>query len=181
MTNASERDPAVFYEDTVELELTPEDVLALSRAAEEDHAGASAVESTPGSSLPTFPFAKEPSQGDGAAGLGGWPRTLAVGVIAAIIAMGGSANRPAARHSPVSSAPTTPSPADSQAAPVQFTNPFDASEVFEFPPGTTETAAREAVAELLLQRARDRRPEWGRTKHRFGNRVASSRSHEDTG
>jgi hypothetical protein len=41
--------------------------------------------------------------------------------------------------------------------PTRFTNPFDASEVFEFPPGTTQDAARESVAETLLQRARERR------------------------
>jgi hypothetical protein len=40
--------------------------------------------------------------------------------------------------------------------PTRFTNPFDASEVFVFPPGTTEDAARQSVAEVLLQRARDR-------------------------
>jgi hypothetical protein len=40
---------------------------------------------------------------------------------------------------------------------VRFSNPFDATEVFEFPPGTSEAEARDAVAELLLQRARDRR------------------------
>lgn len=37
--------------------------------------------------------------------------------------------------------------------PVRFANPFDADEVFEFPPGTTEAQARDAVAEALLQRA----------------------------
>jgi len=41
--------------------------------------------------------------------------------------------------------------------PVRFTNPFDATEVFEFPSGTSETEARDAVADLLLQRAHDRR------------------------
>jgi hypothetical protein len=40
--------------------------------------------------------------------------------------------------------------------PVRFTNPFDTSEVFEFPPGTSETAARDAVAAFLIQRARER-------------------------
>jgi hypothetical protein len=39
---------------------------------------------------------------------------------------------------------------------VHFANPFDAAEIFEFPAGTSETDAREAVAELLLERARDR-------------------------
>ena len=40
-----------------------------------------------------------------------------------------------------------------EARPVQFTNPFDAKEVFEFSPGTTQDAAREAVAEILVKRA----------------------------
>jgi len=39
---------------------------------------------------------------------------------------------------------------------VTFANPFDATEVFTFPAGTSETDARDAVAELLLIRARDR-------------------------
>jgi hypothetical protein len=40
--------------------------------------------------------------------------------------------------------------------PVRYVNPFDRSEVFEFPPGTTRAAAHDAVAELLLERARGR-------------------------
>lgn len=41
--------------------------------------------------------------------------------------------------------------------PVQVKNPWDGTEVFEFPAGTSETEARETVAALLLQRARNRR------------------------
>jgi hypothetical protein len=49
------------------------------------------------------------------------------------------------------------SPADlTDDLPMRFRNPFDASEVFEFPPGTTPIQARDAVAELLSQRARER-------------------------
>lgn len=40
--------------------------------------------------------------------------------------------------------------------PVRFANPFDADEVFEFPAGTTETQARDAVADVLLKRAMSR-------------------------
>lgn len=40
--------------------------------------------------------------------------------------------------------------------PVRFANPFDKNEVFEFPPGTSEGEARERVAALLIERARDR-------------------------
>jgi hypothetical protein len=42
------------------------------------------------------------------------------------------------------------------APPVRFANPFDASEVFEFPAGTTRAEAHDRVAEILLQRARER-------------------------
>ena len=49
-----------------------------------------------------------------------------------------------------------PAPPDAEEPPVQFKNPFDRREVFEFPPGTTHAAARDAVADILLQRARDR-------------------------
>jgi hypothetical protein len=52
---------------------------------------------------------------------------------------------------------TRPAPAESQGAPVRIKNAFDATEVFEFPHGTAESEAREAVGELLLSRARDRR------------------------
>ena len=48
-------------------------------------------------------------------------------------------------------------PAEPQGVPVRIKNAFDATEVFEFPHGTTESEAREAVTELLLSRARDRR------------------------
>ena len=40
--------------------------------------------------------------------------------------------------------------------PTRFTNPFDASETFEFPAGTTEDDARQSVAEILVERARER-------------------------
>ena len=49
--------------------------------------------------------------------------------------------------------PTEPQPT----TPVRFKNPFDRSEIFEFPAGTTLEDARQSVAGLLLQRARDRR------------------------
>jgi hypothetical protein len=48
-------------------------------------------------------------------------------------------------------------PREPQRPLVQVRNPFDATEVFEFAAETTKTEAREAMAELLLQRARDRR------------------------
>jgi len=66
---------------------------------------------------------------------------------------------------PVASALTAPAqnvavpPASAEVAqePVKFTNPFDKSEVFEYPPGTTEAEAREATSQVLLQRAMERK------------------------
>ena len=44
--------------------------------------------------------------------------------------------------------------------PVLFANPFDAHEVFEFPAGTTHAEAREAVAQMLLERAMERQRDF---------------------
>ena len=40
--------------------------------------------------------------------------------------------------------------------PVRVANPFDASEIFEFPAGTSEADARDAVAGFLIERATSR-------------------------
>jgi hypothetical protein len=53
-------------------------------------------------------------------------------------------------------------------APVRFANPFDAKEVFEFPAGTSEAQARDAVAEILMERAMER-------QRKFDARVSSNR------
>jgi hypothetical protein len=66
---------------------------------------------------------------------------------------------------PLSASPLQTGPFGAQDLPTLFTNPFDTSEVFEFPPGTTEDAARESVAEMLLQRARERRAQVSSVKH----------------
>ena len=42
------------------------------------------------------------------------------------------------------------------AEPVRVQNPFDKREVFEFPAGTSEQEARDAMADMLLKRAIDR-------------------------
>lgn len=49
-------------------------------------------------------------------------------------------------------------PAVAQAPGLYFANPFDRSEVFEFPAGTSQAEARAAVAEFLIDRARGRIP-----------------------
>ncbi len=61
-----------------------------------------------------------------------------------------------ARDRPPASGAKLPMVAPPQPIPVRFANPFDAGEIFEFPEGTSESAAREAVAELLIRRAQER-------------------------
>jgi hypothetical protein len=43
-----------------------------------------------------------------------------------------------------------------EAEPVRVKNPFDKTEVFEFPSGTTPADARAMMSEILMQRARER-------------------------
>jgi hypothetical protein len=51
-------------------------------------------------------------------------------------------------------------PAVQDSKPVRVRNPFDKSEVFEFPSGTSEQEAHDAVADVLLQRAIERQAEY---------------------
>jgi hypothetical protein len=57
---------------------------------------------------------------------------------------------------PKAAAPEIPSTPSSKPVPVRLANPFDDTEVFEFPPGTSLEYARATVAEFLIDRARDR-------------------------
>jgi hypothetical protein len=52
--------------------------------------------------------------------------------------------------------PPAPSADPADPAPVRFANPFDKREVFEFPAGTSQADARDAVAEILYERAQER-------------------------
>jgi hypothetical protein len=58
-------------------------------------------------------------------------------------------------------------------SPVRFTNPFDRSEVFEFPPGTSHDAAHALVADLLLKRARDRHIAYAHRPRTRGRRATA--------
>jgi hypothetical protein len=57
-------------------------------------------------------------------------------------------------------------------SPLRFANPFDASEVFEFPAGTTEDDTRASVAEILFERARER-GDQSKSVKRVRNRPSS--------
>jgi hypothetical protein len=63
--------------------------------------------------------------------------------------------------------------------PLRIANAFDASEVFEFPQGTTDAAAREAIAELLLNRARERQAERLAARHAHNLQVVRTPSTPD--
>jgi hypothetical protein len=47
---------------------------------------------------------------------------------------------------------------------VPFVNPFNTTEVFEFPAGTSPAERREKVAQILLQRARGWQSRWEHIK-----------------
>ena len=142
-------------EDTIELQLSAEQLEVLTRAAEPE-AQAAVADS------PSFEMQL---------------RAISLPVILSVLAFAGLLNgmryatlaqeqdeiaiaRPAAAApvTPPSHAPDPEAPPATSRPPdaMRFANPFDKSEVFEFPPGTSEVEARDAVADLLLQRARDR-------------------------
>lgn len=143
-------------EDTLELELTAQEMRRLSRAGRP---------------------AREKA-------LHYWPVALAVALlgIAATVGWRSGLPLPGAQRVPPLPVTTSPPPAaaepaalavpqvsheaqepqqlqkppEPQGSPVRVKNPFDANEVFEFPAGTTNAEARRKVSALLLQRAADR-------------------------
>jgi hypothetical protein len=102
-------------------------------------------------------------------------------VLGVLVALGAIAQR-TSEHKHLAAAAPAPTPvvAESTAAPpppppgepVRFKNPFDHNEVFEFPPGTSLTEARQAVAQLLMERARDRHVQFVYRKHNAVRRAA---------
>ena len=159
-------------EDTVEIELTDQEQLALSGAAEAPRA--LAPDAAPANGPP------DPA-GDNCL----WERTARIDFIstatfaAIVLAVAGSslwhttgfdarttaAATPSAA-TPSASANAPPAPAEApRPSPLQVLNPFDPTEVFELPAETTESEAREAVADLLLQRARSRLAQTAGPKH----------------
>jgi hypothetical protein len=85
-----------------------------------------------------------------------------VGTIAAV-ALRESDQRAALPPPPPAAVPVSVPPPSVQPAelpppePVVLVNPFDATEKFTFPPGTSKADARDQMASLLLQRAVERR------------------------
>jgi hypothetical protein len=57
---------------------------------------------------------------------------------------------------PESGQPVVEEEEQAPAPPTLFANPFDPTEVFELPPGLSKDEAREMVAQILIDRARER-------------------------
>lgn len=97
------------------------------------------------------------------------PRILIGAAIATVLVVLGGVAHLAAKAKPVPASvvqappPAPPLPMEEPPAatadPVLFKNPFDRTEVFEFPAGTTQQEARDAVAKLLMDRAQGRGPD----------------------
>jgi len=156
-------------EDTIELELNAERMLALSRAD-------SAIRSNPLQVLSAEKsLSNAPKDQRGA-----WPAVILPIVVASLMSgavaylatipaqsVQVAANTTAGVKTALPAAPETSAPPSVDYTPVRFVNPFDATEVFQFPSGTSETQARQAVAELLLQRAGDRLKSLSEVKHQL--------------
>jgi len=192
MGPVSEEDSIGFPDDTDEntVELEPLSEQAL-RAAEQAQGPADLGESEPEASAATPALAAATARADGASRLGRWPLAFLVALpgAAAAVALWGAAQRATERHSavpsvtirvPVPTAPVAEPPVDPQLSPVRVRNPFDASEVFEFPPGTSPGEARQSVAEQLLERARERGAGAG-VKLPGGSPVTPERPDESAG
>jgi hypothetical protein len=140
--------------DTIELELSAEQLRALSEGlaaeGEEEKTEALAPEEVARPKRKTYP----------------WHWASLVVAAAAISGISSGVTYLAVKHAeptlayeaPPSASPAAPDPQPAQTveALVHFANPFDKTEIFQFPAGTSEKSAREAVAELLVKRARER-------------------------
>jgi hypothetical protein len=136
-----------------EVELSAEDLLALS------HSPAMKSDATP-ISAQSMPALSKRTREASAPGkrTSRYPVGLRVAqaTVAAFVLVSASYGLVAWRKATPSLASTfetKTSAAQVEPEPMRFQNPFDPKEVFEFSPGTTEKAAREAVAEVLMKRA----------------------------
>jgi hypothetical protein len=159
--------------DTIELQFSAGQMQELSRAAE---AGQTVIPSPGTVVLPTRVKRHSP-----------WA-TVGIAAVMSVVSSGLTYLATARAPADLSGQPRTvpqhlaAAPAPQRAVPVEvpvkFINPFDATEVFEFPAGTTPVAARDAVAELLLNRARERRAE---TEFRLRDRKSAERVRPEHG
>jgi hypothetical protein len=165
--NGESTSSSAIGDDTIELQLTSEQLQELSQAAEEAQRDAAAF---------SFPEPlPEPSPAPASSGRR-WHHISIAKMAAATIAYAAfawwGAAQLAGQPQPQAVAATrppvvVPQPAVIASSPqpaVHVINPFDASEVFEFPAGTSRAESREKVAQILLERARERQSQWERIK-----------------
>jgi len=142
--------------DIIELELKPEELRALTGAAEHNIPRSTIADPTPGlargSKSPNILL-------DSRVRIA---LLLCISVAVAAVLFAAGRTRVVAPRSPhvdsvvASATPIArPVPLPTE-PPVRFANPFDPTEVFEFAAGTSARDARDAVAKILTERARER-------------------------
>ena len=174
-------------DDTIELQLTPEQLLALSQAAElEEPVAPAQISAVTASGRRSAFFAPPPLfKVIPSSRSRGWHHTPIAKMAGAIIgylafAWWGASQlawqpqppaTAAARPTVVSAGPALIAISSKPA--MRVTNAFDATEVFEFPTGTSDAEGRDKVAQILWQRARERQSQWERIKPMAGLRTGS--------
>ncbi len=155
-------------EETVEFELTAEQQLELKRAA----AGWAAPPGEPGTAYDSY-ICRRTDRVDRVCTIAFATLVLGLTVVTGWRAIDAAPSAPLVVAKVVTPR-SVPAPVE-EAHPsvVQVINPFDSTEVFELPANTSEADARSAIAELLLQRARERFHQ-GFDVHRANNRRAHS-------
>ena len=163
-------------DDTIEIELSADQVLMLSRADTAIRSNSLPVPSAT-KSLSNLPEGQR----------GGWPAVILLISVTTILS-GGIAYLGTSPARPVNfvvdavvplAAPDSPAPASVDNTAVRFTNPFDGSEVFEFPSGTSQAEVQQAVADLLLKRAHERQSFWSKTARQPKKNLGLSRADHD--
>lgn len=164
---------AQIAEADAEVELSARDLLALSDArpvnqSEPDLAARSSGSIADARAIPAPPntrpaqmdAAKAPPHRHAFRARFGLSFAFVIGILGALYRLVPSNDvNPSSTATVMEHASVARRPAAEQTAapePVRFVNPFDGSEVFEFPPGTSDADARDGVAELLMQRATER-------------------------
>lgn len=138
-------------DDTIELELTPSELQTLSTAT--------LVETTPVGRIGRVAKKRRLVRVSRWAALATAAAVAGVSSGITYLATAQNGAVPLAEPTVMAAALTAPAPVSATEAvetPVKIANPFDASEIFEFPSSMTESDARDAVADFLMQRARER-------------------------
>ena len=155
--------------DTIELELRPEELRALTEVSAHTALASTAAD---------FPAPVKRRDRPNRLVEFGAPIALAVCISAGLVVFAFQHGRETAPRQPSAAAAVVGGSIDrlSPAAagpPVRFANPFDPGEVFEFAAGTSDAQARDAVAKLLTARARERLAFFVKAKRAHGHRPMS--------